>query len=237
MRPSEWAMQHIEFLSDHHRIVWVEDPYCLLEDHEFSLLRHRVGLKGDAVVAVESAFRLRQELDMLDSGSARLILIDQSYTLRDPHLLPKDAKPAELKPIPAPDWKPFVEKDAIFRPTVRDFLAFVTGDDHWPAEVNIYPYEKLARDNARGFVQAYETFRSAGRNLTTEDLIRVGASTVLKLNLFDINNPLDALDLAFHSQDRWDAVREFFNPKELEAVFRHLKELPPPLGDLFSDQA
>ena len=50
-------MQHIEFLSDHHRIVWVEDPYCLLEDHEFSLLRHRVGLKGDAVVAVESAFR------------------------------------------------------------------------------------------------------------------------------------------------------------------------------------
>lgn len=237
MRPSEWAMQHIEFLSDYHRIVWVEDPYCLLEDQELSLLRHRVGLKGHAVVAVESAFRLRQELDKLDSRSARLILIDQSYTLRDPHLLPKDAKPADLKPIPASDWKPFVEKDAIFKPTVRDFLAFVTGDDHWPSEVNIYPYEKLARDNARGFVQAYETFRSAGRSLTTEDLIRVGASTVLKLNLFDINNPLDALDLGFHSQDRWDAVREFFNPKELEAIFRHLKELLPPLGDLFSDQA
>ena len=237
MRPSEWAMQHVEMLARHHRAVWVEDPYSLIEGGEISLLQHRIGLTGHAVLAVESAFKLRQELDKLDPSTARVVIIDQSYTLRDPHLLPKDAKPADLRPLPAPDWKPFLGREAIFRPTVRDFLIYVTGDDRWPAEVNIYPYEKLARDNAQGFVQAYDTFRRTGRTLTTGDLVMVGASTVLNTDLFDINNPLDALQLAYHSADRWDSIREFFNPTELEMIRHRLRELPSPLGDLFSNKA
>ena len=237
MRPSEWAMQHVETLARHHRAVWVEDPYSLIESGEISLLQHRLGLTGHSILAVESAFKLRQELDRLDPSTARVVIIDQSYTLRDPHLLPKDAKPADLRPLPAPDWKPFLSREAVFRPTVRDFLIYVTGDDHWPAEVNIYPYEKLARDNAQGFVQAYDTFRRTGRTLTTADLVMVGASTVLNMDLFDIDNPLDALKLAFHSADHWDSIREFFNPSEIEMIRNQLRDLPHPLGDLFSNKA
>jgi len=237
MRPSEWAMQHVETLARHQRAVWVEDPYSLIEDGEISILQHRIGLSGHAVLAVESALKLREDLDKRDPATARVVIIDQSYTLRDPHLLPKDAKPADLRPLPAPDWKPLIDREAIFRPTVRDFLIYVTGDDRWPAEVNIYPYEKLARDNAQGFVRAYDTFRRTGRTLTTGDLVMLGASTVLDTDLFDVNNPLDALKLAFHSEDRWDCVREFFNPTEIEIIRHRLKELPHPLGDLFSNKA
>jgi hypothetical protein len=230
-------MQHIETLAGHHRAVWVEDPYSLIEGGEISLLQHRLGLTGHSVLAVESAFKLRQELDRLDPSTARVVIVDQSYTLRDPHLLPKDARPADLRPLPAPDWKPFLDKEAVFRPTVRDFLIYVTGDDRWPAEVNIYPYEKLARDNAQGFVQAYDTFRRTGRTLTTGDLVMVGASTVLNTDLFDINNPLDVLKLAFHSEDLWNSIREFFNPTEIEMIRHRLRDLPHPLGDLFSNKA
>lgn len=237
MRPSEWAIQHVETLTGHNRVVWVEDPYSLVEDGEISLLQHRIGLTGHSVLAVESALKLREELDKRDPYAAKVVVIDQSYTLRDPHLLPKDAKPADLRPLPAPDWKPLLNREALFRPTVRDFLVYVTGDDRWPAEVNIYPYEKLARDNAQGFVQVYDTFRRTGRTLTTGDLVMVGASTVLDTDLFDINNPLEAQKLAFHSEDRWDSIREFFNPTEIDMIRHRLRDLPHPLGDLFSNKA
>lgn len=164
MRPSEWAMQHVETLARHHRAVWVEDPYALIEDGEISLLQHRIGLTGHVVLAVESAFMLRQELEERDPSTARVVIIDQSYTLRDPHLLPKDAKPADLRPLSAPDWKPLLNREAVFRPTVRDFLIYVTGDDRWPAEVNIYPYEKLARDNAHGFLPGREMPKLTGKS-------------------------------------------------------------------------
>jgi hypothetical protein len=193
--------------------------------------------KDFAVVSVDSPFRLRLELEKYNPETARLIVIDQSYTLRDPHLLPKDAKPSDLRPLPAPDWKPLLEKRALFRPTVRDFLVFVTGDDHWPAEVNIFPYEKLAREDASSFVQAYDTFRRTGRALTTSDLILVGASTVFELNLFEINDPLEAVRLAFHAGNLWNYAKEFFNSKEIDTISRHLRELPSPMGDLFSSQA
>ena len=54
---------------------------------------------------------------------------------------PNDAKPSDLVPLPAPDWKPFVSPDARLRLTVRDFLVDATGFDDWPSEVNIYPSE------------------------------------------------------------------------------------------------
>ena len=97
-------------------------------------------------------------------------MVDQSYTLRDPHLPPNDAKPSDLVPLPAPDWKPFVPPDARLRLTVRDFLVDATGFDDWPSEVNIYPYEKLARERPADFIRAYETFRAMGRPLTSHDL-------------------------------------------------------------------
>jgi len=237
MNPSEWVVEQIEVLARHHRIVWVEDPYSLMEETEITGLQSDLSYKGYDTVIVENAFQLRQMLDVRDSSTTKLILIDQSYTLYDPHLLPKDAKPSDLRPLSAPDWKPLVSREALFKPTIRDFLTFVTGDDRWPAEVNIYPYEKLARDDPQGFVRAYETFRRTGRTLTTEDLVMVGASAVLGVNLFDVNSSLDALELAFHSGERWQSVQNLFNKAEYDIVRRRLQSLPPPMGDLFGENA
>ncbi|MEW6296507.1 MAG: PglZ domain-containing protein [Thermodesulfobacteriota bacterium] len=238
MHPSTWVKDHIEALTRHHHLVWVEDPYHLLEDAELSQLEAALQETGHRLYAVDNALRLRELLNGYEPGNtARLVIVDQSYTLRDPHLLPKDAKPADLCPLPAPDWKPLLARDALFRPTVRDFLVAVTGEEDWPGEVNIYPYEKLAREHTAAFVRAYETFRRTGRPLATEDLILVGASAVLGVDLFDITSPLVALELAFHSTDRWDALACLFNAAEQEVVRRRLQTLPRPCGDLFGDNA
>jgi len=237
MNPSEWAVEQIEVLARHHRIVWVEDPYSLIEETEMASLQNILSRKGYELAHVGNAFQLRQMLDVRDSSAAKLILIDQSYTLYNPHLLPKDAKPSDLRPLSAPDWKPLVSREALFRPTIRDFLTYVTGDDRWPAEVNIYPYEKLARDDPQGFVRAYETFRRTGRTLTTEDLVMVGASAVLGINLFDVNSSLDALELAFHSGEHWQSVQNLFNREEYDVIKRRLQALPLPMGELFGEKA
>jgi len=169
MYPTEWAGNKIEILSRNHPLVWVEDPYALLETTEIERLRSALNFVGHSVLCVQNAFELRKELLCREPGKARLVVIDQSYTLRDPHLLPKDAKPSDLVPIPAPDWKPLVEEGARFRPTIHAFLADITDDPHWPVEVNIYPYEALARSDPDGFVRAYDSFRETGRNLTTDE--------------------------------------------------------------------
>ncbi|QRN94041.1 PglZ domain-containing protein [Archangium violaceum] len=239
MRPSQWARDRTEALARHHKLVWVEDPYQMLEESELGELRKVLEPTGRRVVCVDNAFRLREALDGLggDARAAKAVIVDQSYTIRDPHLLPKDAKPSDLRPLPAPDWKPCVAADAFFRPNIREFLMSMTGFEDWPVQVNIYPYEKLARERPAALVKAYETFRRMGRALTDSDLVVVGASAVLGVDLFDITSPVIALELAFHSQDGWQAVEELFNPAEQEIVRRHLRSLPRPLGDLFGEHA
>ncbi len=193
MYPSEWARNNIEIRAHHHHVVWVEDPYGLVEPDDAKNLQASLSSLGRNVVTVQNAFDLRHELLHRDAFSSKLVVIDQSYTLRDPHLAPRDAKPGDLVSIPAPDWKPFVDKDAFFRPTVRDFLRAVTDDDRWPIEVNIYPYEELARTDPEGFVRAYESFRQIGKALTTEDLVMVGASAAFGVDLIDLSDPVSSL--------------------------------------------
>lgn len=239
MRPSAWVKDRIEALARHHALVWVEDPYRLLEDTDVPSLRTALAETGHKVTSVENALRLREALDGLEAGptATRAVIIDRSYTLRDPHLLPKDAKPSDLRALSAPDWKPFLPDDAFFRPNVRDFLVYTTGFEDWPAQVNIYPYEKLARDRPVDFVRAYETFRRMGRSLTDNDLVVVGASAVLGVDLFDVTSPLVALQLAFHEEARWAEVSELFNVREQEIIRDHLRALSPPLGDLFGEHS
>jgi hypothetical protein len=239
MRPSEWVKEWIEAAAHHQKLVWVEDPYCLLEAADVSALRVALSSSGHNLIVVTNAFRLREALAELDRKAApsAKVVVDQSYTLRDPHLLPKDAKPSDLKALPAPDWKPRVAADALLRPTVRDFLVSSTGVEDWPSEVNIYPYERLARERPLAFVRSYETFRRTGQILTSDALVVVGASAVLGVDLFDISGPILALELAFHSEPRWREVAEYFNPEERRGVRDHLRRLPAPLGDLFSDSA
>lgn len=239
MRPSDWLKERIEASAHHQKLVWVEDPYRLLDPADAVALREALNSSGHTLIIVTNAFRLREALTDLDGKAAasKVVVVDQSYTLRDPHLLPKDAKPSDLKPLPAPDWKPRVAADALLRPTVRDFLVSSTGVEDWPSEVNIYPYERLARERPVAFVRAYETFRRTGQTLTSDALVVVGASAVLGVDLFDIPGPILALELAFHSEPRWREVAEYFNTSEQRVVREHLRRLPAPLGELFGDNA
>lgn len=167
MHPSAWVRDRITALAKNHAVVWVEDPYRLLDRSDAEGLSADLRGAGQAVAVVANAYRLREFLGSVDpvASSPRFVVVDQSYTTRDPHLLPQDAKPADLVPLAAPDWKPSIPADARFRPTARDFLIEATGFDDWPNEVNIYPYERLARSQPAGFVSAYESFRSMGRTL------------------------------------------------------------------------
>jgi hypothetical protein len=237
MYPAEWAGRRIEVLAVHYPIVWVEDPYHLISQEEIQTLESRLALLGRRVVNVEDALHLRYELNEKDASSGNLVLIDQSYTLRDPHLLPKDAKPSDLVSLPAPDWKRLVSSDAIFRPTIRDFLISVTEDPNWPIEVNIFPYEALAQTDAEGFVRAFRSFRQTGRVLTSDDLVLVGASAVMKIDLMDVSDPIQALELAFHSEDEWRHLTDFFNRTEIEHIRRRLQSLPAPIGELFGNDS
>lgn len=239
MRPSAWARDRVEALARHNALVWVEDPYHLLDDSDLEGLRFGLLATGRQLAVVNNALRLRESLGELSSGpqAGRAVVVDRSYSLRDPHLLPKDAKPSDLRPLPAPDWKPNVPSEALFRPNVRDFLVAATGVEDWPVQVTIYPYEKLARERPAELVRAYETFRRMGKALTDDDLIVLGASAVLGFDLFDITSPLVALELAFHATPQWAEIAELFNAGEQDIIRRHLQSLPRPLGDLFGEGA
>ncbi len=233
MYPSEWAGRHVETLARHHRLVWVEDPYRLISESEAGTLRSRLILLHVPVVVVDNAWTLRRALATLSPTSAKLVLIDQSYQLREPHLAPTDAKPSDLIPLKVPDWKPFVPPEARFRPTIRDFLVYATDDTCWPPEVNIYPYEELARKDPEGFVAAFKSYRHSGKVLTSQDLLLVGASAALGIDLVDLTDPMLALELAFHGQGKWQNLAKFFNHHEIEAIRGRLASLARPLGDLF----
>lgn len=237
MYPSEWARQRVETLARHHRMVWVEDPYGLISAQAVEALSNRLQMEQVAVLAANNAWTLRKQLNGCDPVSARLVFIDQSYRLRDPHLAPTDAKPNDLLPLKAPDWKPFVDPEARFRPTIREFLVYATEDPCWPAEVNIFPYEELARTDPEGFVRAFESYRELGKPLTSADLLMVGASAAAGIDLIGLTDPMLALELAFHSEDKWAQLIRFFNQREIEQIRHRLRELPRPIGDLFGPSA
>lgn len=236
MYPSEWAGQKVEVQAHGHRLVWVEDPYQLILPEEIDKLKYRLSLASREVVAAGDAFTLRRLLNDRDPSTARMVVIDQSYTPREPHLLPQDTEPKDLVPIKAPDWKPLVDFEARLRPTIRDFLIYVTDDDSWPAKVNIFPYEELARTDPEGFVRAFESFRQAGRSLTSEGLLLVGASAALGMDLLDLTDPILALQLAFHSDDKWANLTHYFNRSEIEQIRARLQKQSGPVGELFGDR-
>ncbi|MGO9462603.1 MAG: hypothetical protein ACLQVF_00370 [Isosphaeraceae bacterium] len=233
MSLSTWVREQVDARARHHRLVWVHDPYELLDAAEIPVLQRDLVSTGHSLLAVSNALHLREGLEGRDPLTAKLVLLDQSYTLRDPHLLPKDAQPGDLLPLRAPDWKPLVDAEAFFKPTVRGFLCHLTGDESWPAAVNVYPYEKLARDDPHRFAQAYDTFRRTGHAVCDDDLIIVGASAFFGTDLFEVTQPLAALELAFHQQPKWEALRDLFNAAEIEVIRKRLQAMAQPIGDLF----
>ena len=115
MSLSTWVREQIEARARHHRLVWVHDPYALLEAAEIPVLQQDLKSTGHSLLAVKNALQLREGLEGRDPLTAKMVLLDQSYTLRDAHLLPKDAQPADLLPLRAPDWKPLVAAAGIFQ--------------------------------------------------------------------------------------------------------------------------
>ncbi len=53
------------------------------------------------LASLDNALRLREALDHFEAGprATWAVIIDRSYTLRDPHLTPKDAKAIRPAPI------------------------------------------------------------------------------------------------------------------------------------------
>jgi hypothetical protein len=237
MTPSEWAKEKIGSLSIHVPVFWVEDPYGLLEKEDLTALAVKAEKRGRVLIVANNAFRLREQLLPRDPSGGGVIVVDQSCTPREPHLLPKDCRPHDFAPLAAPDWKAMLKPGDIFRPTIRDFLIACTGDDRWPAEVNLYPYETLARRKPDRFVEAYEDFTRSGRPMTSEDLMMIGASAIFDENLLDLSNPLVAMELAFHSSKKWKELGEYFNTAEIETIRRRLAQNDSPIGDLFGAKA
>jgi hypothetical protein len=236
MTPSEWAISRIEALSGHYLIFWVEDPYALIAEQDIQALSERLSNRGSALIGARSAFRLYEQLQGHDPASGHYVVIDQSCTPRQAHLLPRDCKPSDFKPIVAPHWKNLLAKDAIFRPTIRDFLKSRTDDTQWPVEVDLYPYETLARQDPWRLIEAHENFAKTGRPLTSDDLVMIGASAVFGENLLDISSPLAALKIAFHSELKWTALRGYFYETEVETIRKRLSDLPFPIGALFGKE-
>jgi hypothetical protein len=170
------------------------------------------------------------------STAPKVVVVDQSYTLRDSSQLPKDAKPSDLRSLLAPDWKSRIPFDARFQATVRRFLTSETEFKDWPPEVDIFPYERLARERPAAFIHAYASSQATGRNLTDEDLVLVGASAVLGVDLFSVSDPIGALDLAFHKSEAWNRLDEYFNARERGIVQKALAQFPSPFGDMFTDR-
>lgn len=237
MTPSEWATLRIEALSVHYQIFWVEDPYVLISDQNVQTLKEKLSGHGRVLIAASSPFRLYEKLQNYDPASVYYVILDQSCTPRQAHLLPKDCKPSDFKPILAPHWRSLVSKDAFFRPTIREFLKSCTDDDRWPVEVDLYPYETLSRQAPSRLVEAYETFTRMGRPLTSDELVMIGASAVFGQDLLDVNNPLVAMEIAFHSEQEWKDLRQYFNDVEVSATKKRLASLPFPIGPLFGTDA
>src|ERR1051325_1739731 len=154
MTPSEWARETIEIRSVHVPVLWVEDPYAILDARQAADLSALFKRRGRRLVIARSAFKLREELLDIQPSSGALVVVDQSCTPRAAHLLPQDCKPQDFVPLSAPDWRPVVGTNGRLALSVREFLIACTGDESWPAEVNLYPYEALARRRPERFVEA-----------------------------------------------------------------------------------
>ncbi|MGZ8425783.1 MAG: hypothetical protein ACXWYD_12605 [Candidatus Binatia bacterium] len=179
---------------------------------------------GPDVLLVRHSLQLRKRLR--DSLSGHWVLIDQT-TDKNGHSL-----------LFAPDLMRILEPGMLVCRTVRDYLVHCTDDRSWPQEVESFPYRELAREHSAEFIRAYEDFRASKPvGFSSVDLLLIGASAVLQRNLFALENPFAVIELSFHSSEKWKHLEDYFGVEDIQAVRDHLRQLPKPLGDLFSGQA
>ena len=117
---------------------------------------------------------------------------------------------------------------------LRDYLVDTTQDKSWPADVEAFPFRELAREHPDAFLRAYDAFRmGTPLGFTRRDLILVGASAALGVDLFSLTDPFQAMRLAFHCKEGWEGLSQYFDGSEVEVVQEHLSHLQKPLGDMF----
>jgi len=204
------------------RRIWFRDPDKLLACTGPEV--HNRLSSGPDVLVVKHSLQLRAALRHGLSGE--WVLIDQTS---DSH---------GRSQLFAPDLMRVLEPRMIICRTVRDYLIDSTDDHTWPQEVESFPYRELAREHPAEFIRAYVDFR-AGKSVgfSSSDLLLIGASAVLQRNLFALENPFLIIELAFHSDDKWKHLTEYFGVDEIQGIRDHLRQLLKPLGDLFGGQA
>ena len=219
---SEWLLSEVLSRAKGNRRIWFRDPDKLLACAEAEI-RNRLS-SGPEVLVVEHSLQLRKRLG--DGLGGHWVLIDQT-TDKNGH-----------SQLFAPDLMRVLEPGMLVCRTVRDYLVHCTDDRSWPQEVESFPYRELAREHSAEFIRAYEDFR-AGKpvGFSSLDLLLIGASSVLQRNLFALENPFIVIELAFHSSEKWKHLEDYFGAEDIQAVREHLRQLPKPLGDLFSGQA
>jgi len=73
-----------------------------------------------------NAFTLREQLLDIQPFNGSLVVVDQSCTPRQSHLLPQDCKPQDFVPLTAPDWRPKIDTNGNVALSVREFLIACT---------------------------------------------------------------------------------------------------------------
>lgn len=219
---SEWLLQEIASRTKGNRRLWLRDPDRLLACTEKEI-RSRLSSDSD-VLLVRHSLQLRTRLQ--NGLSGRWVLIDQTGDREG------------RSQLFAPDLLRGLETDVVVCRTVRDYLVYSTDDRSWPQEVESFPYRELARVHPAEFIRAYEDFR-AGKpvGFSSIDLLLIGASAVLQRNLFALENPFVVIELAFHSDQKWKHLADYFGIEEIQGIREHLFRLPKPLGDLFGGQS
>src|SRR5262245_46767287 len=219
---SEWMMNEVISRARGNRRVWFRDPDKLLTCAGAEI-RNRLSSASEVLI-VKHSLQLRTALR--HGLSDQWVLIDQT------------SDSAGRSQLFAPDLMRVVDPGTIICRTVRDYLIHATDDRAWPKEVESFPYRELAREHPTEFIRAYEDFR-AGKSVgfSNVDLLLIGASAVLQRNLFALENPFLIIELAFHSDDKWKHLTEYFGVDEIQGIRDHLRQLPKPLGDLFGGQA
>jgi flagellar biosynthesis/type III secretory pathway chaperone len=203
--------------------LWVRDPdkMCTLSSEE---LTNRLGSNHTVIVA-RSSLSLRLQLE---SGlPVQFILLDQ---------VPSGVHATNQ--LFAPDILSKLSNKDIITRTIRDYLVDCTQDASWPQDVEAFPFREIARERPEAFIKAYDDFHSSQPSgFSHRDLVLIAASAVLEQNLLGIGDTFQWIKLAFHSEEKWSHLSEYFNDEEIGFVKDYLKTLPCPFGDLFGDQA
>lgn len=116
---------------------------------------------------------------------------------------------------------------------VKQFLEEETGRE-WPLEVRAFPFKQIVRKKCEGFLETYHRAqRKSKLSLSREELRRLAASAVLRMDLFDSLTLLRAWELATQRNDEWEELSSYFGNEKVGEIQESLQWREPMAADLF----